>query len=139
MSDYTPQDQLQSDVNKQLSDQIFTDMKVASVGKIIQIFDEGYKIQLLPNISRNIVYVNSFNKLYERYYYKHKSEWQYSELCKVGDYVCVIFLDNYTSNLLNENMNISENMSKHSYSSCIVVSKIDRKIDFSKYEKVERE
>lgn len=140
MKDYTPQDQQQSDINKQLVDQIFTDMKVASVGKITQILDEGYQVQLLPNLDGNVVQVTSINKLYGRDYYKHKNEWQYYDMCKLGDYVVVLFLDNYTSGLVNENMRVSSDMSKHSYSSCVVISKIDRKLEFekNKYEKIER-
>ena len=140
MKDYTPQDQQQSDINKQLVDQIFTDMKVASVGKITQILDEGYQVQLLPNLDGNVVQVTSINKLYGRDYYKYKSEWQYYDMCKLGDYVVVLFLDNYTSGLVNENMRVSSDMSKHSYSSCVVISKIDRKLEFekNKYEKIER-
>lgn len=140
MKDYTPQDQQQSDINKQLVDQIFTDMKVASVGKITQILDEGYQVQLLPNLDGNIVQVTSINKLYGRDYYKYKSEWQYYDMCKLGDYVVVLFLDNYTSGLVNENMRVSSDMSKHSYSNCVVISRIDRKLEFekNKYEKIER-
>ena len=140
MKDYTPQDQQQSDINKQLVDQIFTDMKVASVGKITQILDEGYQVQLLPNLDGNVVQVTSINKLYGRDYCEHKSEWQYYDMCKLGDYVVVLFLDNYTSGLVNENMRVSSDMSKHSYSSCVVISKIDRKLEFekNKYEKIER-
>lgn len=140
MKDYTPQDQQQSDINKKLVDQVFTDLKVASIGKITQILSEGYLVQLLPNLDENMIQVSSINKLYGRDYYKYKSEWQYYDMCKLGDYVVVLFLDNYTSRVINENMKISSDMSKHSYSNCVVISKIDRKLEFekNKYEKIER-
>lgn len=97
-----------NDTLKMVEDNIFNNLKVASLGIYKGDTTWGIKVRLIPQVEGKSVYVETLNKI---------------EGLKVNDIVCVLFLDNYTKNY-DENNNIKKDISKHTYNNCIVLCKI---------------
>lgn len=135
---YTPYNKQEIDRVREQQDLISSDLKVASLGIIKEVQNDGYVIQLVPKVSGRTTQVKTVNLIYEE---KLKVHSKYTEVTnpsdqyasmktkieavgKEGDWVVVLFLDYMTSKVGNEHLNVDQTKTTHSYSNAFALQLI---------------